>query len=99
MLPDFAGAPGGVTLGVGMALEQELAFFSRNRDEYVRTYPGQFLLIKGEQLVGGFTTEAEAYAAGLSKFGNQPFLIKQAVTEEPKATFLALQYGLLRAHP
>jgi hypothetical protein len=82
-----------------MALESELAFFERKKSDFLETYPGQFLLIKDGELAGAFTTEAEAYAAGLAKFGNHPFLIKQAVAEEPKATFFALQYGLLRAHP
>jgi len=65
-----------------MALETELAYFNRKKDDFLREHAGKYLLIKGEELSGAFATEAQAYEAGLKQFGNQPFLIKRAA-EEP----------------
>ena len=48
----------------------------------MKLYKDQFVLIKGENFAGSFTTEAEAYKAGLEKFGNAPFLIKQVLDDD-----------------
>ena len=42
------------------ALQTELRFYETNKQEYLKLYPGQFVLIKGEQFIGSFTTEKEA---------------------------------------
>lgn len=60
-----------------MALDVELRYYTSRKDEFVRAYSGQFVVIKGEEFLGAFTTQAQAYEAGLSKWGNVPFLIKQ----------------------
>lgn len=78
-----------------MALETEIAYFERMKEEFLKNHQGQFLLIMGERLVGAFTTAAQAYEAGLQEFGNQPFLIRRA-GDEPVGSYLALQFGLLR---
>ncbi len=46
-------------------------------------------------LAGAFTTDAEAYQAGLEKFGNQPFLIKQVLDGDDAIFYPALTAGLL----
>lgn len=79
-----------------MALETEIAYFNSHKDEFLKAYSGQFLLIKGEELLGAFTTAAQAYEAGVKRFGNQPCLIKRAVADEPTASFFALHFGPLR---
>ena len=58
-----------------MALEKELKYFENQKAELLKHHENQFVLISGDQLAGAFTTEAEAYQAGLQKFGNQPFLM------------------------
>ncbi len=83
-----------------MVLERELAYFSAHKDELLENHEGQFVLVKDETLVGAFTTEKEAYEAGLERLGNQPFLIKRVVREEDEtAHFPALVLGVLHAHP
>jgi hypothetical protein len=57
-------------------LQRELEYFQKHKQEYLKLYKNQFVLIKGEKFAGAFTTEAEAYQAGLEKFGNEPFLIR-----------------------
>ena len=79
------------------APEHDVIFepFAGSAGYSLRHHEKQFVLIKGDQFAGAYTTEAEAYKAGLEKFGNQPFLIKQVLNEETVAHFPALILGLL----
>jgi hypothetical protein len=76
-------------------LQTELRFYERNKSDYLKNYKGQFVLIKGERLIGAFTTDAEAYKAGLEQFGNQPFLIKQVLEDDTKVSYPALTVGAI----
>lgn len=78
-------------------LQQELAFFSKHKEEYLKTYPGQFVLISGDSFLGSFTTEKQAYEAGLQKVGIKPFLIKQVLEDDGRASIPAYTLGLLSA--
>lgn len=60
-----------------MALEQEREFFESQRGELLKHYKEQFALIKGNELLGTYTSHEEAFDAGIHRLGNQPFLIKQ----------------------
>ena len=77
-------------------LREELHFFEKNKEEYLKHYKGQFVLIKGKKLIGSFTTEEEAYKTGVEQFGNTPFLINQVVKKEPINAIPALMLGLMR---
>jgi len=76
-------------------LQTELEYFQKHKQEYLKLYQGQFVLIKGEKFAGAFTTEAEAYQAGLEKFGNGPFLIKQVLDEDGTVSYPALTVGMI----
>jgi hypothetical protein len=76
-------------------LQTELEYFQKHKQEYLNLYKGQFVLIKGEEFAGSFTTEAEAYKAGLEKFGNQPFLIKQVLDDDGTVSYPSLSIGLI----
>ena len=76
-------------------LQTELEYFQKHKQEYLKLYKGQFVLIKGEQLAGTYTTEAEAYGAGLEKFGNTPFFIKQVLDDDETVSYHALTAGVL----
>ncbi len=76
-------------------LQTELEYFQKHKQEYLKLYKGQFVLIKGESLAGTFTTEAEAYKAGLEKFGNEPFFIKQVLDDDGMVFNPALTVGVL----
>jgi len=75
-------------------LQTELNYFNKQRQEWLNTYENQYALVKGEELIGTYTTEAEAYKAGLEKVGNQPFLIKQVVKEDKEISYPALSLGV-----
>jgi hypothetical protein len=77
--------------------KQEIAFFDQIKNSLLEKCGGQFVLIKGNQLVGTFTTFEEAYDKGVTEFGQEPFLIKQLVAQEPQEMQPALFQGLLRA--
>lgn len=79
-------------------LQTELAFYTKHKQEYLSNYKGQFVLIKRETFVGAFTTEAQAYKAGIEQFGNQPFLIKQVVEDNDTVSYPALSIGVINAH-
>jgi hypothetical protein len=44
---------------------------------------GQHVLIKGEEVVGFFSTRDEALMTGYTRFGIVPFLVKQIAPVEP----------------
>ena len=85
-------------VSVEKTLQTELQFYEKNKQEYLKLYPGQFVLIKGEQFAGAFTTDAEAYRAGLDKFGDHPFLIKQVLEDDTKVSYPALTVGAITIH-
>src|SRR5256885_15782318 len=78
-------------------LQTELEYFQKHKQEYLKLYKGQFVLIKGKELADAFTTEAEAYQAGLEKFGNEPFLIKQVLDKDGTVSYPALTVGMISA--
>lgn len=78
-------------------LQKELDYFTHNKDEFLKHYKGQFVLIKGNTLIGGYTTEQEAYQAGVSRYGSETFFIKQVLEDEPIFAHPALTAGLTYA--
>ena len=76
-------------------LQTELEYFQKHKQEYLKLYKDQFVLIKGEVFAGTYTTEAEAYKAGLEKFGNTPFFIKQVLEKDETVSYPALNAGMI----
>jgi len=63
----------------------ELTVFERHRKEWSRSHPGAYVAIQGDVIVEEFfATYAEAFKAGLRRFGvRQGFLVKQVWMTEP----------------
>lgn len=80
-----------------MALETELQYFQRVKQELLKTHAGKFALIKGEELVGVFDTPANAYDEGVKRFGREPFMIKRISETEEVYRNQALALGLMNA--
>jgi hypothetical protein len=80
-------------------LETELEFFRQHKDEWLRYYKGKVALVKDQVLVGTFTTEKEAFSAGVQQFGNVSFLVKAIVEKEELVQFPSLAVGVISAHP
>lgn len=77
--------------------EKELRYYKAHKDEFLERHANKFLVIKGDRLLGVYTTEKDAYEAGLKEFGNVPFLIKRVVEEEEVIRFPALVLGTVTA--
>ena len=63
----------------------ELKLFEDHRKEWSQSHPGAFVAIQDDVIVEGFfVTYAEAFKAGLAKFGvRRTFLVKQVWMTEP----------------
>jgi len=66
----------------------ELEVFEKHRHEWSHSHPGDFVVIQDEVVVEGFfSTYADAFKAGLQKFGvRRGFLVKQVWVTEPVYT-------------
>jgi hypothetical protein len=80
-----------------MLLQSEYDFYRKNKTELVQKYSGKFIVIKGEEILAPFDTDADAYKAGLLKFGIVPIFITRVLPEEEKGVIPVLQLGLLNA--
>lgn len=78
-------------------LVKELQFYNKNKAEYLKSYKNKYLLIKDNTLCGSFDTNEEAYKKGVDTFGNEPFLIKQVLEQEPTLTVSSLYVGMRNA--
>lgn len=71
---------------LGSVLDVEVSFYERERDALAAEYPGRYLLIHGDRLVGHFETFDEATAEGSRKFGTAPILVRLAGEGTPVFT-------------
>ena len=78
------------------SLKEEVEYFQERKEELLQKSQGQFALIRGRELLGTFTTYAEAYEAGVERFGNAPMLIRRITKEDPTEQVPALMHGLLK---
>ena len=72
----------------GMVLDREVAYYREHKAEYVKLFPGLFVLIKGDQMLGPFPTAEAAHDVGLHTFGLVPFLVKRVLKREPVGSFI-----------
>jgi hypothetical protein len=77
--------------------EKELEYYKENKQDMLRHHENQFVVIKDKKFIGAFTTEQEAYEAGLKELGNVAFLIKRVTKEEEIIRFPALAIGIVNA--
>lgn len=80
------------------AIKKELEYFERVKDRLLQSHKGKFALIKGEALIGTFTTQEEAYKEGIRRFGKDAFLIKPILEVEQVQTIPALSARLINAN-
>ncbi len=70
------------------ALEKELATFERKLPELKGEHEGKYVLIGGDEIVDFFSAYDDAIKAGYSRFGLEPFLVKQIQSME-QAQFIS----------
>lgn len=60
-----------------MELERETQIYTAHLDEWRQSHLGKFVLIKGEEVVGFFSSLNDAFSRGTDRFGLDEFFIKQ----------------------
>ena len=78
-------------------LETERKFYSEHVAEWEKEYPDKFVVIKGTELIGAYTTMEEALVAGAERFGLESYLVRRVGGGEEQITIPALTLGLLHA--
>jgi hypothetical protein len=75
---------GGLVASEKKMLQEELRTFEQHKEKWLRTNPGDFVVI-AERVVAGFYPDYEsAFRAGLQRFGvAAEFLVKQVCAEDP----------------
>jgi hypothetical protein len=76
---------GGIEMAPTVPFSTELKVFEQHREEWSRLHPGKYVAIQDDVIAEGFfSTYAEAFKAGLRKFGvRRSFLVKQVWITEP----------------
>jgi hypothetical protein len=65
-------------------LQEELRVFQRFKAEWLRSNPGEFVVITGTKVAGFYSDYESAFKAGLQAAGlGKSFLVKQVWAEEP----------------
>ncbi len=80
-------------------LQKELQFYASIKDELLSHHEGKFALIHGEEFVGVFISDSDAYREGIKQFGQEPFLIQYVTVVEETEKYPALVLGLFDATP
>ena len=80
-------------------LDQEIQYFEANRHDLLRQYPGKFIVLKEQRLLGPYESIQEALGAGVAEFGITSFLVRRTDQPVENITIPALTLGLLRADP
>ena len=70
-------------------LASELETYEAERERLLGESSGKYVLIRGEEIVGAYDTEADAVAEGYRRFGNVPFLVKLVSPVDEPANFLS----------
>lgn len=78
-------------------LDEELHYYDEHLDDWLNQFPGRFVLVKGNELVGTFDTEDEALAEGARRFGLSSFLVRCVDPVPPEVWIPGLTLGLLNA--
>ena len=80
-------------------LQKELQFYTSIKEGLLPHHEGKFALIQGEEFVGVFTSDSDAYREGIKQFGQIPFLIQHITAVEEQERYPSLVLGLIHASP
>lgn len=69
-------------MGQQGVLNREGEVFERHLDEWRQEHLGEFVLIKGDNVLGFFGSPGQAFTAGTELFGLDPFFVRQVVPRD-----------------
>jgi hypothetical protein len=75
--------------------QEELKFFKENQDKLVEQYGGKVLVIKGNEVVGAYSTPIEAYKEASKKFAFGSFMIQPCKSGSDAYTVTISTLGLI----
>lgn len=67
-------------------LDKEFQFYLNNQKELTKQYLGKFIVIKGEEVIGAYDSEVEAYEETKKQHELGTFLIQQCLSGEQSHT-------------
>ena len=75
-------------------LEEEFAFFEENKASLLEKYSGKFIVIVGNDVVGAYDTQADAYSGAIKDHPPGSFFIQHALpdSEQQIHRFASLVY-------
>lgn len=79
-----------------MPLDLEMTVFGEHLADWLRSYPGKFVLIHGAEF-SFFDTDEAAYEHAVDRYGDADVLIRQVLPQEARDGSFALFYGLVDA--
>ncbi|WP_412464451.1 DUF5678 domain-containing protein [Flavobacterium mekongense] len=65
-----------IVLNTYEMLDKEFKYYLENQEKLVKDYEGKFIVIIGEEVVGAFNTEQEAYFDSERKYKSGTFLVQ-----------------------
>jgi hypothetical protein len=65
-----------------ITLQRELDTFRRRLREFLQEHDGEYVLIKGDDVIGFWRNEDQAVAEGDRRFLLQPFMVKKVQSYE-----------------
>lgn len=80
-------------------LQEERDFCDDNLTDWLPRYAGQFVVVRGRELIGVFPTIEEALTEGARRFGMTSMLVREVQAVEEEVYIPALELGLLNADP
>ncbi|CAG0932840.1 hypothetical protein TFLX_02790 [Thermoflexales bacterium] len=79
-------------------LEQERKFYQDNIETWLAKYPGKFVVIKGNELIGVFDTMEAALSESARLFGLDSLLVRRVERMPQEIKIPALTLGLISAN-
>ena len=80
-------------------LETEIQFFETNQRDLLARFPGKFIVVKEQRLLGPYDSIQDALGAGAKEFGATSFLVRRTDQTAETVSIPALTLGLLSANP
>ena len=68
-------------------LATEIKTYQKEKERLLSRPGPCFVLIKGEEVIGTYRAEEDAFDVAFNRFGNEPFLVKEVIRDEAAVVF------------
>jgi hypothetical protein len=63
-------------------LDRESGVFAQNIEQWRKNHLGEFVLVKGDDVIGFYPSLEKAFTVGTGRFGLEPFFVRQVVPKD-----------------